>query len=109
MHPVCWTYQPLVSSTFLSEQISQYFSLRTNQHQPATSQTNRLMLRSVSAFSVVLAPFLDLVVLACLDPLMPVPNGLAGQLNFSPQITTTLFLYASVRCGMDGIVVPTSL
>jgi hypothetical protein len=40
-------YQPPASSTFLSEQISQqYFSLRTNQHQPsATSQTNRLSMR----------------------------------------------------------------
>jgi hypothetical protein len=37
-------YQPPASSTFLSQQTSQqYFSLRTNQHQPsATSQTNRL-------------------------------------------------------------------
>jgi hypothetical protein len=38
-------YQPPVSSTFLSPATSQqYFSLRTNQHQPsATSQTNRLI------------------------------------------------------------------
>jgi hypothetical protein len=41
--PVRLACQPPASSTFLSEQTSQqYFSLRTNQHQPsATSQTNR--------------------------------------------------------------------
>jgi hypothetical protein len=42
--PVRLAYQPPASGTFLSEQTShQYFSLRTNQHQPlATNQTNRL-------------------------------------------------------------------
>jgi hypothetical protein len=52
LRPVRLAYQPPASSIFLSEQIShhspatrqQYFSLRTNQHQPsATSQTNRLL------------------------------------------------------------------
>jgi hypothetical protein len=42
--PVRLAYQSPTSSTFLSEQTSQqYFSLRTNQHQPsATSHPNRL-------------------------------------------------------------------
>jgi hypothetical protein len=45
LRPVRLAYQLPASSTFLSEQTSQqYFSLRTNQHQPsATSQTNRLL------------------------------------------------------------------
>jgi hypothetical protein len=46
VQPVRSAYQPPASSTFLSEQTSQqYFSLRTNQHQPSgTSQTNRLVI-----------------------------------------------------------------
>jgi hypothetical protein len=44
--PVRLAYQPPASSIFLSEQNSQqYFSLRTNQHQPsATNQTNGLFM-----------------------------------------------------------------
>jgi hypothetical protein len=47
IHPIRLAYQPPANNTFLSEQTSQqYFSLRTNQHQPpATSQTNRLIIQ----------------------------------------------------------------